>query len=299
MAIRPTIRQLHYLCVLAQKGSFRAAAEACFVSQSTLSSGIKQLEDGLQSALVDRSSPSFRLTTTGEEVLQRAQLLLRDVDDLVASVQQNDRVLSGSFRLGIIPSIGPFLLPRALPSLRQAYPDLRLYLREALTRDLLTDLRAGRLDGAILALPYRLDDLAVQVFGRDYFQIAVPKGHDLCTRHMVGKQDLREETLILLEDGHCLRDHILARLKRGQNQGDDVHATSLITIVQMVANGLGVTLLPDLAVRAGLVAGLEVELLAMEGEEVDRELALVWRPHSALEQNCPPLADHLARFVGA
>jgi LysR family hydrogen peroxide-inducible transcriptional activator len=298
MSVRPTLRQLHYLCVLAQKASFRGAAEACFVSQSTLSSGIKQLEDSLQITLVDRSSPQFQLTSAGETVLERAQILLRDVDDLVASVQRHENVLSGKFRLGIIPSIGPFLLPRALPSLRETYPDLRLYLRESLTRDLLTDLRAGRLDAAVLALPYRMDDLSVHVFGRDRFQIAVPKGHDLCTKTMVGKTDLREETLILLEDGHCLRDHILASLKRGMNEGDDVHATSLITIVQMVANGLGVTLLPELAVRAGLVSGLDLEMLPMEGREAEREIAIVWRPHSALEQNCIPLADHLAQFVG-
>lgn len=298
MSLRPTLRQLHYLCILAQKASFRGAAEACFVSQSTLSSGIKQLEDSLQVSLVDRGSPHFRLTAAGETVLARAQILLRDVDDMVASVQQRDSILSGKFRLGIIPSVGPFLLPRALPSLRKAYPDLRLYLREALTRDLLVELRAGRLDAAVLALPYRMDDLSVQVFGRDRFQIAVPKGHDLCTKRMVEKTDLREETLILLEDGHCLRDHILASLKRGMNEGDDVHATSLITIVQMVANGLGVTLLPELAVRAGLVHGLDLELLPMEGHEAERELALVWRPQSALEQNCVPLADHLMEFVG-
>lgn len=298
MTVRPTLRQLHYLCVLAEKSSFRMAAEACFVSQSTLSSGIKQLEDSLQAQLVDRSNPHFCLTPLGETVLVRAQILLRDVDDLVVSVQQSEQILSGKFRLGIIPSIGPFLLPRALPSLRKAYPDLRLYLREALTRDLLVDLRAGRLDAAVLALPYQLDDLSVQIFGRDHFRIAVPKGHSLCRKQLVAKADLREETLILLEDGHCLRDHILASLKRGLNEGDDVHATSLITIVQMVANGLGVTLLPELAVRSGLVNGLDLEVRPMDGREAERDLALVWRAQSALEQNCMPLADHLAAFAG-
>ncbi|MCT4656600.1 MAG: hydrogen peroxide-inducible genes activator [Cohaesibacter sp.] len=299
MTIRPTLRQLQYLCAVADKRSFRAAAEACYVSQSTLSSGIKQLEDGLQTALIDRESPVFALTPHGEVVLERAKVLLRDVDDLVAAVQVQSAPLSGRLRLGIIPSIGPFLLPKALPSLRVAFPDLRLYLRESLTRDVLENLRSGQLDAAVIALPYQIKDLSCKSLGRDFFQVAVPKGHRLATQTSCPVADLQEETLILLEDGHCLRDHILSSLKRSLHDGDDIHATSLTTIVQMVANGLGATLLPQIALDAGLVKGQELDVVPLAGNVGERELALVWRPHSALERDISLLADHLIPFVTA
>ena len=302
MTIRPTLRQLQYLCALAEKESFRGAAEACLVSQSTLSSGIRQLEDILQATLVDRESDQFRLTVLGNEILGRAETLLRDTDELVAMAQRQEKPLSGRLRLGVIPSIGPFLLPKALPGLRRGFPDLKLYLREKLTRHVLEDGKAGRLDAAVIALPYRTEGFASQSLGYDRFHVALPLRHPLAKMEKIAAQDLRREPLILLEDGHCIRDHVLASLKRsdptpGQTAEEEVEATSLMTIVQMVANGLGGTLLPALALRAGLVDGLDIVVRDLKDQPAERELAMVWRPRSAMESNIRLLAKHLMAFV--
>jgi LysR family hydrogen peroxide-inducible transcriptional activator len=303
-AIRPTLRQLQYLCALAEKMSFRAAAEACLVSQSTLSAGIRQLEDILQVTLVDRECDIFRLTAMGAEVLTRAEGLLRDADELVALAQRRGSPLTGRMRLGVIPSIGPFLLPRALPSLRKDFPQLKLYLREALSRQLLDDVRAGRLDAAVLALPYQIGDFSCQSLGTDTFQAALPLDHPLAAQKAVSTEQLKKEALILLEDGHCIRDHILSCIDNrkkadlvGEPRGEQIEATSLITIVQMVANGLGVTLLPELALRAGLVESLDIALRPLVEQPAERELAIIWRRNSALEGNVRMLAEHLALFV--
>ena len=301
MTIRPTLRQLQYLCALAEKKSFRGAAEACLVSQSTLSAGIRQLEDILQAGLVDRESGAFRLTVLGAEIVERAEGLLRDVDDLVALAQRRENPLSGRFRLGVIPSVGPFLLPRALPGLRKSYPDLKLYLREGLTRQLLDEVKNGGLDAAIVALPYHLESFGMLTLGDDRFHVALPLRHALAKSEIVSPLDLRHESLILLEDGHCIRDHVLASLDRkdpvsGLSKGEEIEATSMITNVQMVANGLGVTLLPEIALRTGLIDGLDIVVRPLS-RVAKRELVLIWRPGSAMEDNARLLAEHLAAFV--
>ncbi|WP_319567844.1 hydrogen peroxide-inducible genes activator [Cohaesibacter marisflavi] len=304
MTIRPTLRQLQYLSALAEKQSFREAAAACLVSQSTLSAGIRQLEEILQVTLVDRECDHFRLTVLGGEILERARCLLRDADDLVAAAQRHDKPLAGRLRLGVIPSIGPFLLPRALPSLRQSFQELKLYLREALSRQLLDDVRAGRLDAAVLALPYPIDDFACQSIGNDGFRAALPLDHPLTEKEAISSEALQNEALILLEDGHCIRDHILSCLdlsnaaRRSRESGaEHIEATSLITIVQMVANGLGVTLLPEIALRAGLADGLDIALRPLAEQPAERELAIIWRKNSAFEPNIRLLAGHLSNFV--
>ena len=302
MQVRPTLRQLQYLCALAEKRSFRGAAEACNVSQSTLSSGIRQLEDGLQASLVDRECDGFRLTLLGTEILGRAQTLLRDVDDMVALAQRCEQPLSGRLRLGVIPSIGPFLLPCALPGLRKAYPDLKLYLRETLTKYLLEDVRAGRLDAAVIALPYHVEAFETQSLGVDRFHVALPLGHALMHKERIVAEDLRHEALILLEDGHCIRDHVLSTLKRkdpvsGLTLGDDIETTSMMTNVQMVANGLGVTLLPEIALRTGLIDGLDIAVRHLHDRSAERELAILWRPGSAMESDVRQLGRELAAFV--
>ena len=304
MSIRPTLRQLQYLSALAEKQSFRDAAKACLVSQSTLSAGIRQLEDILQATLVDRESDHFRLTVLGVEILERARCLLRDADDLVAAAQRHDKPLAGRLRLGVIPSIGPFLLPRALPSLRKDFPELKLYLREALSQHVLDDVRAGRLDAAVLALPYPIDEFSCQSLGHDGFQVALPLEHPLADLEEITSEALQKEALILLEDGHCIRDHILSCLdlsnaaRRSRDNGpEQIEATSLITIVQMVANGLGVTLLPEIALRTGLTDGLDIAIRPLKEQPAERELAIVWRKKSAFEPNIRLLAGHLANFV--
>nr|WP_321455591.1 hydrogen peroxide-inducible genes activator [uncultured Cohaesibacter sp.] len=304
MTIRPTLRQLHYLSALAEKRSFREAAAACLVSQSTLSAGIRQLEEILQVTLVDRESDHFRLTVMGVEILERARCLLRDADDLVAVAQRHDKPLAGRLRLGVIPSIGPFLLPRALPGLRKDFPELKLYLREALSRQLLDDVRAGRLDAAVLALPYPIDDFACESLGMDGFRVALPLDHPSVDKEVISSETLKNEALILLEDGHCIRDHILSCLdlgnaaRRSRESGTDyIEATSLITIVQMVANGLGITLLPEIALKTGFVEGLDIALRDLAEQPAEREIAIVWRKNSAFEPNIRLLAGQLSDFV--
>ncbi len=272
------------------------------MSQSTLSAGIQQLETLLLVRLVDRESETFRLTRIGEEILERGQGLLRDADDLVALAQQQQDPLSGEFRLGVIPSIGAFLLPRALPELRNMHRDLKLYLYETLTRHLLDDVRAGRIDAAVIALPYQIDGFGMQSLGADQFHVALPYHHPLASKAAISALDLRSEPLILLDDGHCIRDHILTSLKRadlmpGEDRREQIVATSLMTVVQMVANGLGVTLLPEIALRTGLVDGLDIIVRPLDERNKERELAMIWRRKSAMEDNARLLSEHLAKFV--
>src|SRR5512134_3100266 len=245
----PTLRQLRYLVAVAEHRHFGRAAEDCLVTQSTLSAGIRELEHVLGATLIARSSRTVALTPVGEEIVARAQNLLRAAEELVDAAHAGSRPLSGLLRLGVIPTVGPYLLPRVLPRLRQSYPDLRLYLREEQTAQVLEMLGRGRVDGGIIALPYATGDLETMLLGEDPLLVACPKSHPFATRRSIDSAELSHEQLMLLEDGHCLRNHALAacRLLPGQ-ANEDLQATSLSTLTQMVGNGLGLTLIPQLAV---------------------------------------------------
>ncbi|WP_057464704.1 LysR substrate-binding domain-containing protein, partial [Pseudovibrio sp. POLY-S9] len=206
----PTLKQLQYFKSLAKHLSFSKAAEACFITQSTLSASIKQLEGILGCELLDRSGRTLVLTEAGEKVLERASLLLRDAEDLVQGARAQNKPLCGRFRLGVIPSVAPFLLPRFLPQLRELYPELQLFLREDLSRNLMIALREGRIDAALMALPYDTTGFESAEIGSDDFYLAVPSVHALAGAHEVMMEDLADEVLLLLEDGHCLRNHVLA-----------------------------------------------------------------------------------------
>ena len=275
----PTLRQLQFFEALCRTGSFSRAAETCFVSQSTLSSGIKELESTLEATLVDRSAKGFALTPAGEEVRRRSEGLLADARDLVRAASTTRPLLDGPYRLGLIPTIGPFLLPDAMPAIEMAFPKLKLFLREDLTANLVELLRADQLDMAVLALPLDLDGLDSVVFAEDPFLFACRHDHPLAGRASIETEDLASETLLLLEDGHCLRDHALSACRlTARNDGTTFAATSLFTLVQMVKSGLGVTLLPGLAVRQGMADGLvTVPLVDPDGSPPSRDLGLVWR----------------------
>jgi LysR family hydrogen peroxide-inducible transcriptional activator len=294
MKALPTLKQLRYLSALADHLHFGQAAEACHVTQSTLSAGIQELETLLDAPLVDRTKRSVMFTPLGEDIVARGRAILRAAEDLVSLADAAREPLTGVLRLGVIPTIGPYLLPRLLPGLRARHPRLRLYLREEQTQRLIDRLLAGEIDLALLALPYPCGDVETRVLGRDSFQVALPKDHPLAALDAVPVARLATEPLLLLEDGHCLRDHALAACAfEGARQRGPFEATSLMTLVQMVANGLGVTLVPSLAVSAGLLAGTDVVARPLEDARAAREIGLVWRRGAGRRVEFQAFADAL------
>ena len=277
----PTLRQLEFLCAVADNGSFSKAAEACHVTQPTLSAAIKEIEGLLSVQLIEREARGASLTQAGEAAVERARSILSDTADLVSAAQQAGAPLTGAFRLGAIPTIAPFLLPKTLKALRAAHPSLKLYLREDQTDRLLEALRSRKLDAALIALPWEAPGVETMDLGEDEFLLVAPPGHSLTDRDNLKSSDLLDEDVLLLEDGHCLRDHALSicRLpsKRG---GADVTATSLPTLVHMVAGGLGVSLLPKLAIDAGVTSGADVDLQAFETPLIGRRIGIAWRTGS-------------------
>ena len=237
----PTLRQLQFLLALRAEGSFVSAADAVGVTQPTLSAGIKDLETALGAVLVERGRSGAVLTPAGQEAAERAARALGEVEDMVRAVQSAGEPFSGVFRLGAIPTIAPFLLPRALPLLKKTYPKLRLHLREDLTGRLVDALRSRALDAALIALPYEAHGIATAAIAEDEFYLLCPDTHPLAMRNDLSPEHLKTEDVLLLEDGHCLRDHALSACKLSPRRGSEFGATSLHTLVQMVAGGMGVT----------------------------------------------------------
>jgi len=305
MAALPSPQQLRYLLALADHGHFGRAAAACAVTQSTLSAGVIALERQLNAALLERGHtkrPIF--TPLGLEVVARARAALAALEAVTETVLAARDPLSGPLRLGVIPTIGPFLLPRLMPVLRQAFPRLRLWLREDQTERLVAQLEAGRLDLLLLALPCACGEAETLPIVPDPFLAALPAGHHLTARDRVPVTSLAAEQVLLLEDGHCLREHALdaCGLPRMVAAQDGFAATSLHTLVQMVAGGLGVTLLPKLAVDGGVLAGAGVEVRPLEPATPSepapgRSLALAWRPKSPRAAEFRGLAPAIAAAV--
>lgn len=274
----PSLRQWQYLVSLAENRHFGRAAEACFVTQSTLSAGIQELETQLDAALVDRTKRKVVLTPLGEDLAGRARELIAQAEDMVLLARAAAAPLSGPLRLGVIPTISPFLLPRVLPALRKRFPDLKLFLREDLTARLIEQLQNGKLDLLLIALPYEGGALDTLTLFDDDFLLACRTDHALARRNSVKLEDLAEAPLMLLEDGHCLRDHALAACRLPPSpRRDGFAATSLHTLVQMVDSGMGVTLLPQLALDAGILRGTDVTARPLQGEDAARHIGLAWR----------------------
>jgi len=293
----PTLRQLQYLKLLAEQGSFGRAAEAAHVTQPTLSAGIQELERILGAPVVDRARSGVILTPVGEEALRRATTILNEAEELVEAAKNAGQPLTGRFRLGVIPTIAPFVLPRALPALRERFPKLRLFLREDLTQRLIAALKAGQLDAALIALPYDMTGLQCAHVSDDELVAAVPLGHPIARLKSAPPEDLEREGLILLEDGHCLREHALAAcgLKPPKATGGEeiFAATSLPTLVQMVGSGLGVTFLPKMAVSAGLTDAAGVAVRPIATAHPSREIVVAWRAGSNRGAEGRLLADVL------
>ena len=294
MASLPSLRQLGYLVELADRLNFRVAAEAQFVTQSTLSAGIKELENVLGVQLVERSKRSVRLTAMGEDVVARARGLLAAATDLAETARSGATPLSGPLRFGVIPTIAPFLLPDVLPPLRKEYPALKLYLREDLTERVLEQLRAGNLDVALIALPYDTCDLHVHELFRDEFWFVAREADPAAKEKEIALRKLDPGEVLLLEEGHCLRDHAISACgpRRGAWEAK-VEATSLYTLIQMVEGGLGVTLLPEITLKAGLLKGTRLIARPFASPAPARTLALVARRASPRVRDAQLLADSI------
>lgn len=283
MTVTPTLRQLEYFVAVAELLSFRKAAERVHVSQPALSAQIAQLEEQLGVTLFERDRRKVMLTDAGKALLPRARTVLADMQRLVDAAAGHDDPLRGVLRLGVIPTVAPYLLPSVLPRLRRAHPQLRLYLREDLTDRLLADLAAGQLDLLLLACEADLGEVETLPLFTDRFLLALPKGHRLLRERVIDQRELEGEQVLLLEDGHCLRDQVLDVCHtRGARELDDFRASSLGTLVQMVGSGLGITLVPDLA--ADLVTRIEsgIELRRFVDPPPQRTIGLAWRsttPH--------------------
>jgi LysR family hydrogen peroxide-inducible transcriptional activator len=296
----PSLRQLRFLVAVVERRHFSAAAEDCLVSQSTLSAAIQELEALLGVRLLERSRRKVIPTTIGIELAERAKTLLRDAEELVEAAEAARDPLSGALQLGVIPTIGPFLAPRIMPILRDKFADLKIYLREEQSAPLLARLKAGQIDAAIMALPYPCADMETMEIAKDRFYVVCPPNHRLAGRIAVPPQDMASEDLLLLEDGHCLREHALAACSlEGARRNAGFQGTSLHTLVQMAANGLGVTLIPEMAIHAGILRGLELAARPLAEAGSARGIALVWRPSSSRKVLFRRLATVLTQDLAA
>lgn len=291
MKALPTLRQLQFFVTLARRESFSKAADECLVSQSTLSSAIKELEGLVGRQLVDRSTRSFALTPSGEEVAARAPALLAGVEDLLDAASGR-RPLEGAFTLGVIPTIAPFVLPKVAKALRKKYPKLGLFLREDLTASLAERLAAGLIDAALLAFPYDIPGVEVIDVGADPFWFACNSEHRFAARKSLATDDLRECKLLLLEDGHCLREHAIDACSIADRGADaSFDGTSLFTLTQMAQSGLGATLLPDMAVKTGLAKTAGLVAIPFKKPQPVRRIGVAWRKGSGRGEEAQAIAD--------
>lgn len=276
------LRDLKYLVALADHRHFGRAAAASFVSQPTLSTQIRKLEDELGVSLVERAPRRVMLTPVGREIADRARRIIADVDQMSELARRSRDPEAGSVRLGLFPTLGPYLLPHVLPAIRARFPRLELLLVEEKTDQILTRLRDGRLDAGLLALPLHDDQLHAEPLFDEPFVLAVPRTHPVASRTALRTADLENLDLLLLEEGHCLRDQALDVCHlAGAGERDGFRATSLETLRQMVAAGVGVTLLPTLAVQPPVPPSPDIALLPFEGDPPHRRIAMVWRKSSA------------------
>lgn len=277
--MNPTLRQLEYIVAIADEGGFSAAARACGVSQPGLSAQVIRLEEALDITLFERRPRSVVPTRMGAEFIEAARAVLDARERLLDLARASRDPLEGTIHLGVIPTIAPYLLPRVMPAVRRDFPELRLLLREEKTEVLQRLVLDGDLDMALVALESELDGLHVEPLVSDAFVLAVPRGHPLASRHFARTADLTNEEVLLLDDGHCLREqtHRICQTAGACELGD-FRATSLPTLMQMVSTGVGVTLLPEMAVRGGAVAPHDLVVVPFEETSLGRTIALAWRP---------------------
>jgi LysR family hydrogen peroxide-inducible transcriptional activator len=292
----PTLKQLQYLVALAEHGHFGKAAESCFVTQSTLSAGLRELETLLDVTLVERTRRVVRFTPLGNQIVAKAHRILRETEELADLVRASGKPLSGELRMSVIPTIAPFLLPRLLPGLRREQPELRLFLREEMSGAACESLHHGKVDCVLLALPFPCGDVASEFLFSDPFYVAFPKDDPRDPPATVAPELIDESRLLLLEDGHCLKDHALAACNRPELQASaTMVGTSLHTLVQMVDNKLGLTMLPKIAIEAGILRNTEIEARPLKAENAARDITLIWRKNSPRSEEFRLLAEILKR----
>jgi LysR family hydrogen peroxide-inducible transcriptional activator len=293
----PTIKQLQYLVALRQHGHFGKAAEACFVTQSTLSAGLRELETLLNMTLVERTRRVVRFTALGEKIADKAVRILRETEELAEMARAEGQPLHGELRMGVIPTIAPFLLPAMLPRLRREWPSLKLYLREETSQAACEALHRGQLDCVLLALPYACGDVDSAPLFDDPLFVAFPQG-EAPRGQSIAVDAIDENRMLLLEDGHCLKDHALAACNRPDLRAHAaMMGTSLHTLVQMVDNGLGVTFVPSMAIEAGILGGTHVDAKPLRSDHGFRRIALIWRRSSPRENEFQLLADTLRQIM--
>ena len=293
----PTIKQLQYLVALREHGHFGKAADACFVTQSTLSAGLRELETVLGVVLVERTRRMVRFTALGERIADKAVRVLREAEGLAELARAEGKPLHGELRMGVIPTIAPFLLPAMLPLLRNEWPSLKLYLREETSHAACEALHRGLLDCVLLALPFGCGEVDFAALFEDRLFVAFPHG-EAPAGDGVEVDAIDENRMLLLEDGHCLKDHALAACNRPELRAHAaMMGTSLHTLVQMVDNGLGLTFVPSMAIEAGILDGTQVEAKPLRSDHGFRRVALIWRRSSPRENEFQLLASVLRRIM--
>ena len=297
MANLPTVRQLNYLCSLAEHRHFRIAAEACYVSQSALSTAINELEQNLGVSLFERGS-TILLTPIGETLVAEAHGILNHLDHFVEHAKQSQGAFNSDLKLGVIPTIAPFLLPKILSPIQKKYGNNKLYIREDLSPNLLDKLGKGELDILLFALPYDTGTFNTYELFNDELVLCLPKNHKLNDKQEVSINDLKKQEVLLLEDGHCLRDQSLRACNlKSMDLNIPYQATSLNTLVQMVVNNVGITLLPEMAVRANITHDTDAKIRHLKTKRnVSRTISLVWRKNSPRAEEFMELGEIIKQY---
>lgn len=292
------IRDLTYLVAVADFRHFGKAAEACFVSQPTLSTQLKKLEDELNVLIFERNNKQVMLTNAGKVLITQARTILREVDELKQLAKLSSDPMSGPFKIGIIPTLGPYLLPHIISPLKARFPKCEFFLVEAKTEDCLKELQEGKLDAAIMALPVAETHFHCQPLFKEDFLLAVPKAHRLSKKKSIKLSDLDDETILLLEEGHCLRDQALDICSNNNiHEKVGFRATSLETLRHMVAVGSGITLLPQLAVTTNPENNKSLSITPFQSPTPKRELAMIWRKHTARKACSEAIADLIQQTI--
>ena len=290
----PTLKQLQYLVALKEHGHFGKAADSCYVTQSTLSAGIRELESLVGVTLVERTRRVVRFTALGDRIVEKAHRVLREAEELAAIAESSGKPLTGELRMSVIPTIAPFLLPRLLPRLRADRPELKLYLREETSQAAIESLRHGNVDCVLLALPFPTGELDSELLFQDRLYVAFPHDDPRDPPEWIAPEMIDEAKLLLLEDGHCLKDHALAACNRPEIRASAMMmGTSLHTLVQMVDNGLGMTIMPEMAITGGILDHTQITARPLRSDRSHRDIALVWRKNSPREKEFRLLAELL------
>ncbi|MDQ3246166.1 MAG: LysR substrate-binding domain-containing protein [Pseudomonadota bacterium] len=293
----PTVKQLQYLVALRQHGHFGRAAESCFVTQSTLSAGLREIENLLGVTLVERTRRVVRFTPLGTRIADKAVRVLRESEELTDLARAEGQPLTGELRMGVIPTIAPFLLPAMLPKLREQWPKLKLFLREETSNAACDALHRGQLDCVLLAIPFACGDVERAPLFDDRLFVVFPRG-EAPPEPVIEPGNIDEDRLLMLEDGHCLKDHALSACNRPELRAEAaMMGTSLHTLVQMVDNGLGLTFVPAMAIEAGILSGTRVDARPLKSEHGFRTVALIWRRSSPREQEFQILATTLRKIA--